>query len=178
MFKKGIALALSAAALFTFASCGMVSSLLNGGAEDHSKYQVGQKVSTMFFDFTVLSANPVDEFAGITPGEGNQLIDVVITTTNNFGEDLEMYDTDFQLQWAGGDEAYADTFEAVDETMAPYTHVLADGETMEFHYLYEAPADIKDFQLAYLEEIAYDDGEEDTGEFFLVNFSVQPSTAV
>ncbi len=174
MFKKALALALSVTAMFTFASCSMLDSILNrdNQANGDRQFQIAQKVTTMFFDFSVLSATSVEEYAGITPSAGNQLIDVVITATNTFGEPLEMYDTDFQLQWKGGDDAYSNTMVAVDDTMAPDTHELADGETMKFHYIYEAPADLTDFQLVYLEEIAYDDGKEDTGEFFVVNFTV------
>lgn len=184
MFKKIIAIALLASAVFAFTGCSTISSLLGNGNNSNSSAQgtnpdgtenlkIGQKISTMFFDFTVVSATSTNEFSGILPEDGMQLIDIVITSTNTFGEEIEMYDADFQLQWGEGDEDYAVTLDSVDDAlMAPLTYALGDGETMEFHYVYQAPADIKDFTIVYLEEYVEGDGTENTGTFYSVAFSV------
>ena len=62
---------------------------------------------TMFFDFTVTGAYLAEEYEGYQPAEGNQLLVADITVKNTFEQSIEMYDTDFQVQWDDGDDAYA-----------------------------------------------------------------------
>lgn len=116
-----------------------------------------------FFGYSFDSATSLDSYPGLTVSDGNKLIDMVITTKNTFGETIEMYAWDYQLQWGSRDnsETFAETFEAVDEDMAPEIYELGDGATITFHYVFEAPADVKDFELCYLEEF---DGEEEAGD--------------
>lgn len=189
MFKKVFAIILASAALLLFASCGASSSSISEVVEESSSvadegnsvaanssvsipeesgdsYAVGAKVSTYFFDFSVDSAKATDTYAGYTPEEGYKLIDVVITTTNTFGETFEMYDTDYQLQW-NGREDFADPLEALDDTMAPAAHDLPNDGDMTFHYIFEVPADVTEFELCYLEEMA----DNTTGNIYFVSFT-------
>lgn len=155
---------MASAALFLLAACG-------GNTEDG---KVGQAVKTHFFDFTVDSAAAVDSYAGYTAADGNQLIDVVVTTKNTFGDTLEMYDTDYQLQWGERDDAsnFANPMAPSDDTMAPLAEDLPDGESMTYHYVFEVPADVSDFELCYLEEMESSDNTAEQGNIHFVKFSV------
>lgn len=172
--KKVVALVAMVVMLCSFTAC---SALTNKGGssqtQDNSNLSIGENITTMFFDFKVVSAEAVAEFAGIQPEEGNILVDVVITTTNTSGEELEMYDTDYQLQWPGDNDAYSNPYPAQDQNMAPDTHLLPDGEAMTFHYIFSAPADVKEFQIAYLEEYVSEAGSESVGELYLVDFTLK-----
>ncbi len=156
MFKKVLAVTLSVMALFAFASCDIADSLLNDKTvfDRRHTFKVGEKASTMFFDFNVLSAEKVDEYDGITPSEDNQLITVVATVTNTFGKAIELYDDDFFLQWGKNGKIKGGVWpiEAIDDTMAPGTYYLANGATVEFLYVFEAPSEAAEFHFVYTEE--------------------------
>ena len=171
MYKKVIALVLSVAALFTFASCSMLDTLLNKdeqSSDGRQTFQLNETASTMFFDFSIVSAEIVDEYAGILPTEGKQLIAVVATVTNTFGSELEMYADDFFLQWGKNGEIESGVFpiEAIDDTMAPETYFLADGETMEFHYIFEVPSTAQELHFVYSEVYVEEDNEEKYGDYY------------
>ena len=77
------------------------------GGSGSSEGRTGDTMETYFFDFTVNSAYLTSDYAGRTPGEGNVLLVADITVKNTFEQSIEMYDTDFQVQWDDGDDAYA-----------------------------------------------------------------------
>ncbi len=171
MFKKVLAVVLSLMALITFSSCDTFDSLLNDKASSNGRhtFKVGDKASTMFFDFTVLSAEKIDEYTGITPSENKQLIAVVATVTNTFGKDLELYDTDFFLQWGKNGEIEDGTMpiEAIDDAMAPGTYYLANGATVELLYVFEAPSEAPEFHFVYAEEYTEADTNKDKlGDYY------------
>lgn len=190
MLKRILALALALMAVMAFTACddakdalddlvGGASSTAGSTAKDNEGglYEggIGSKMSTYFFDFVVVSAEVVEEYAGHTPsGEDMVLIDVVIATTNTFGEALEMYDTDYQLQWGarGDNDDYSVVLEALDDNAAPLTYALENGETMEFHYVFEAPRSETQFEICYMEEFGTSEDDYEIGDIFYVSFSV------
>ena len=154
----------------------------SGSSEGHT----GDTMETYFFDFTVNSAYLTSDYAGHTPAEGNVLLVADITVKNTFQQSIEMYDTDFQVQWDDGDDAYAypittdmETYTEVDpvgENQLPGTYSLAVDEERTGELVYEVPSGFADFSIAYLEQFVDDSGEESTGETFFASFPAEAKT--
>ncbi len=138
---------------------------------------IGRTFSTMFFDYTVVSAESPAEYDGYTPAEGNRLLVLRVRVKNDFGSTLPMYDTDFQLQWGPGDYDYAWAVDAFNDEMMPLEWELADGREATYDMLFEAPAGQNDFSLVYLEEYTDADGNDQTGEFFSADFTLPAPAA-
>lgn len=140
------------------------------GGSGSSEGRTGDTMETYFFDFTVNSAYLTSDYAGHTPAEGNVLLVADITVKNTFQQSIEMYDTDFQVQWDDGDDAYAypittdmETYTEVDpvgENQLPGTYSLAVDEERTGELVYEVPSGFADFSIAYLEQFVDDSGEE------------------
>lgn len=183
--KKIFALALTLCLVVALSGCSMLTSLignLTGGdtsssvagggaavdsgaaANNDGAYAIGDKISTAFFTFTVKSAAFVDEYAGATAGEGRRLVDVVIATTNTFGDDIPMFDTDYIILWGDGENDWNYCLDPLDATMAESEYTLTDGETMERHYIFEVAADATGLEICYTE--FYDD--DSTGDSYFV----------
>ena len=175
---KRIALALSMVLFaLAFTACG--PNLLSGGdgGSKDTEGGIGDTLSNMFFDYTVLEATSPAEYDGYTAAEGNRLIVCSVKVKNTFGETIPMYDSDFQLQWGdigGDDDDYTFSLDAFNDTMMPLEYELADGEEVTYDLVFEAPADVKDFGLVYLEDYyTGSESESGTGDFFSVNFTVE-----
>ena len=99
-----------------------------------------------------------------------------------------MYDTDFQIQWDDGDDAFAypitintETYEELDpvgDSQLPGTYTLAVDEERTGELVYEVPAGFTDFSIAYLEQFVDEDGNESTGDTFFVYFTAEDQTGV
>lgn len=140
-----------------FTACGgnaTVSNVIK--AEDgYAEGNVGDTFRTVFFDYSVDSVAYPSEYEGYTPSDGMQLLDVVITVKNTFGEELPMFNSDFQIQWhdlGNGDEDYDYGIEMDDSrTVMPSEFGLANGDSCTYHVIYEVPAEAKEFSVSYLE---------------------------
>ena len=178
MKKRLFALAAAAVMVLGLTACG-------GGSNEG---RTGDTMETYFFDFTVNSAYLTSDYAGYTPAEGNVLLVADITVKNTFQQSIEMYDTDFQVQWDDGDDAYAypittdmETYTEVDpvgENQLPGTYSLAVDEERTGELVYEVPSGFTDFSIAYLEQFVDDSGEESTGETYFVYFTAEDQTGV
>lgn len=142
----------------------------DGGAEG----RIGTTFGTCFFEFTVKSADFVEEYAGEKPQEGMQFVDVVISTKNTFNDKIEMYDDDYQIQWGKGNDDFGYPIEAVNDSMAPDTYELGRAEEKEFHYVYEVPEGSSEFSISYLEY--FEDNTE--GDVFFAFFELNPSKTI
>lgn len=139
--------------------------------DGYSEHEVGQKVSTAFFDFTVNSVEKMDEYKGIKPNEGNVFVLANISVTNTFKGETPMYSDDFQVQWGGtGDDDYGYTY--MDETgslgLVADEVVLKENDGMIADYLFQVPADSSRCSISYLE--IYEDGF--SGNVFFVYFAI------
>lgn len=126
--------------------------------DGYAEGEVGTTFRTAFFDFSVDSVAYPSEYEGYTPTDGMQLLDVVITIKNTFGEELPMYNSDFQIQWHDlGDGDYDFDF-GIDmeesSTVMPAEYPLAKGDSCTYHIIYEVPAEAKEFSVSYLEFFA------------------------
>ena len=99
MKQRLLALAMAAAMVLGLTAC--------GGSGSSSEGRTGDTMETFFFDFTVNSAYLTKDYEGYTPAEGNALLVADITVKNTNQKSIEMYDTDFQIQWDDGDDAFA-----------------------------------------------------------------------
>lgn len=142
----------------------------NGNADGF----MGDVMHTYFFDYTVNSAYTCNEYNGYTPSEGNQLLVADVTVKNTHISSIEMYDTDFQVQWGGTGEddydwpitAYDTANKVADEQLAD-VYELGINESTEGVLVYEVPEGTKDFSISYLEY--FDDST--TGDVYFVYFT-------
>lgn len=175
MRKKIISVFLLTAMVFALTACNPLSFLKNSNqgevitaTDGQADGRIGDIMKNTFFQYTVKSAAIVDEYAGYTPEDGYILVDAVVDTKNVFTESIEMYDTDFQIQWGDGDEDYGYPIAALDDTMIPDTYELRRAESKEYHCVYEVPEGSTNFSISYLEQ--FTDGSE--GDVFFVFFEL------
>lgn len=132
--------------------------------------EVGTTFRTIFFDYSVDSVAFPAEYEGCTASDGMQLVDVVVTIKNTFGDELPMFNSDFQIQWhdlGNGDYDFNYGIEMDDSsTVMPSSFDLADGDTCNYHLIYEVPTEAKQLSLSFLEFFA--DGSE--GDVFFTYF--------
>ena len=168
--KCSVVLAVLMLAL-AFAAC---SNNTQGGGTDGD---IGRTFDTMFFDYTVVSAESATEYDGYTPADGNKLIVLSVSVKNDFGSTLPMYDTDFQLQWGSGDDDWAWNVDAFNDKMMPLEWKLEDKKTATYDMLYEVPADQTEFSLVYLEEYTDANGDDQTGDLYSANFTLPAASS-
>ncbi|MCI8417456.1 MAG: hypothetical protein HFI33_08210 [Lachnospiraceae bacterium] len=144
---------------------------LEGGFYDGG---IGDTLENVFFAMRVDEARLVESYGSYEPSEGTELVDVTITLTNTFWEELPMYNTDFQIQWGGeGDDDFRfglSELSAESPDVMPEQFWLEEGETVEYHLIYEIPAGNRELSVSYLEE--YSDGSE--GSLYVIFF--EPET--
>ena len=140
----------------------------------YSEGRFGDTMETYFFDYTVNSAYLCEEYDGYQPTDGNCILVAEVTVKNTFNESIEMYDTDFQIQWNsdGADDydfpitAYVDP---VSDEQLESTYELGINEEVTGLLVYEVPTGEKDFSISYLE--LFDDESE--GDVYFVYFTAQ-----
>lgn len=142
--------------------------------------EIGDTLSNMFFDYTVNSAETVADYDGYTAAAGNKLVVCSVTVENTFGEELPMYDSDFQLQWGDGEEDYAWSVDPLEEdadgmptnAQMPLEWFMAAGAEETYDLLFEVPEDVSEFALVYLEQYTDEDGNEGQGDLYSAYFTV------
>lgn len=140
----------------------------------YAEGRFGDTMKTYFFDYTVNSAYLCEEYNGYQPADGNCILVAEVTVKNTFNESIEMYDTDFQIQWNSDGEddydypitAYGDP---VSDEQFEGTYGLGINEEKTGLLVYEVPTGEKDFSISYLE--LFDDDSE--GDVYFVYFSAQ-----
>lgn len=140
------------------------------GAYEEGRF--GDTMETYFFDYTVNSAYLCDEYNGYLPADGKRLLVAEVTVKNTFNESIEMYDTDFQVQWnTDGEDDYdvPITYYAdpVSDDQLPAVYELGVNEEQTGLLVFEVPEGYKDFSISYLE--MFDDDSE--GDVFFVYFT-------
>lgn len=186
--KKFICALLTVVMVASLAGCG---SMLEGisrstsGSSDaitaengYAEGRLGDVMRTYFFDYTVNSAYTCTEFNGYTPDSGNILLVANVTVKNTDNSSIEMYDTDFQIQW--GDDDNDDAYDypitwyadPVSDEQLPGTYDLGVNEEKTGLLVYEVPEGSKDFSISYL-ELFSDDSE---GDVFFVFFTAKSNS--
>jgi hypothetical protein len=123
--------------------------------------EVGKPYATQWFEFTVQTIEEVSEYAGYVPEEGNTLYDVLITETGTFSESSPMGTFDFYMD-APSFRDYIYPLDPLSSEMMPLEFDLNPDQTVEYHMVYEIPADASGLKLMYTEV----DEEENEGVTF------------
>lgn len=141
-------------------------------SEDSTEYfygYIGDTMRNVFFDFTVDEVWVSEEYM---VAEGDILLDVTVTMTNTFGEDLLMFNGDFFLSYGDGDEDYCfGSLPAGDDNPdnMPESWTLKKGNTITYHMYFEVPETSTDFYFVYVEYF-----ENDTfGDYYCVQFFME-----
>lgn len=145
---------------------GVVESISNSVTQmlkGNVKGDVGKTYSTQWFEFTIASINKVNSYAGYTPASGHSLYDVVIKEKSTFEEDSIMGTFDFYMD-ADNFEEYIFPLDPLDDTMMPLEFILKQGESTEYHMVYEIPDSPVELKLCYTEI----DEEENEGAVFTI----------
>ena len=188
--KKLISIAAALALSLTLAACATGGTPSTGGTADSSgnvhaedgygEGRIADTVHTYFFDYTVNSAHMAKEYEGYLPAEGNELLVAEVTVKNTSTSSIEMYDTDFQVQWNSDDEnafcypittdpATFEELPPLTDEQLPGTYPLSVDEEVTGLLVYEVPAGNRDFSISYLEQ--FDDNSE--GDTFFVFFTAE-----
>lgn len=141
--------------------------------DGYAEGNLGDTLGTAWFSFKVNSAELTDSYGGsVTPAEGETLLVVNVTIENTYGDDLPMFDSDFQAQWGSeGDDDYRFPVTLDDESlqtgnMLAGEYTLSAGETTTGDLVFSVPQGFQDFSLSFME---YYDNEE-TGDTFFIFF--------
>ena len=136
-------------------------------AEDgYAEGELGDTLVNAFFAYSVDSAKIVDSYAGYTPKKGMQLLDCVITVINVFGDEVPMFNSDFQIQWGDEDDDFGYGLILDDPSSMPDEYTLDVDQVVTYHVVYEVPAGTDFFSVSYME--IYADNTE--GDVFFVYF--------
>ena len=112
--------------------------------------EIGKTYATDWFRFTIHSIEEVDSYAGHTPADDWILYDVVITETNIFDESIPMGTFDFYMDDPSFEE-FIWAMEPLDGSMMPESFDLEPGDTVQYHMVFEIPAEVTDLVLMYTE---------------------------
>lgn len=172
--KKIITLLLATVTTLALAGCGSSANIVRPDKDGFAEGKLGDTMRTYFFDYTVNSAYLCDEYEGYTAAEGYDLLVADVTVANNGSSSIEMYDTDFQIQWNDdADDAfdfsltfYTDDGEPLSDDMLPGIYELASKESRTGLLVFEIPEGNNDFSISYME--FFDDNT--TGDTFFVYF--------
>lgn len=137
---------------------------------DYYEGSLGDVMENVFFSYRVDAAMFVESYAGYEAAEGNELIDVTVSVKNTFGEEIPMFNTDFQIQWGTeGEDDYRfglSELALADGQVMPEEFTLQAEEAVQYHMIFEVPAGYELFSLSYLE--IYYDGTQ--GDVYFVYF--------
>lgn len=170
--RKLLAVMLAVALMVSATACGGAG----GGTEvikavdGFANGRIGDVMRNEFFEYTVVSANYVDEYAGKKPADGKKFVDSVVKIKNIFSEELNMYYDDFQIQWGNdGEDNYGYCIETADSTMIPAEFMMKKGETLEYHLVFEVPEGQSEYSISYQEYFE----DETEGNVFFVYFELK-----
>lgn len=151
--------------------------------DGYAEGRIGDTMHTYFFDYTINSAYLCDNYEGYSPtfsSNADALIVAEVTVKNTHNKSIEMYDSDFQIQWDEENafeypitlnfkSEYFKNGEAIAKNMLPDIYELAVNESRTGVIVFEVPSGQNDFSISYKE---YFDNDT-TGDTFAVFFSVE-----
>ena len=147
-----------------------------GGNGGDGSYKLGDKVSTMFFEFSVDSAQWVDEVNGYTASEGKVLLETKITMKNITGSAIPMGIYDFQAQWGDDENDEAFTYQSEDitgEDIIPLEFTLEAGESATYRVIFEVPAGSTQLSISTLDYYTDENGDDAEGDVYFVYFQLE-----
>lgn len=180
--RQGWILVLLLALGLTLAACSAVP----GMGEKKTEFEVGEKVSSYWFDFTVNGVETTDSYGGYQVKDGYRLVVCDMTIKNTFGDVVPMNWADFTLLWPGEgqSDSSADTSlsnmegsypipESSDEQL-PDEYEMEKDETREGVLVFEVPNEVTKAAVVFQE--LYAEGESESkyseGDHYMVWFSI------
>ena len=140
-----------------------------GSSEETGKdYEVGQKVSTHWFDFRVEEAQTADSCDGYPAPEGTCLAVCALSLENTFEEAVPMSRGDFVLVWETDEEVVSDrgitgayAMERYSVKQLPDEYTLERDETRSGALVFVVPDGVERAALCFQEY--YAEGEQGSG---------------
>ena len=149
--KKKILAALLLAAALLLPGC---------GEEKQTEFQVGERVDTYWFQFTVDQVKTTDRWMDYQPREGDRLAVCSLTLDSTFSEAVPMNWADFVLIWGDGEADGSYPIEYQGQEQLPDEYDLVKGEERTGCLVFEVPQDVTRAQLAFQE--LFNEGDSDS----------------
>lgn len=129
---------------------------------------LGDKMSTAWFDFTVESATLCAMYDGYSSNPGYQFLVMDVSLKNTFNEAVPMYDSDFDVEWDDPDSFELPLWMTVNgEELTEEEYMLPYHGSADITMIFEVPEGVEDF-IVYFDEYYEDDT---AGEVFAVYFT-------
>ena len=160
--KKALALLATVMIAISLAACGSDSSgnLSEEESSEDIEYvwgEIGDTMSTAWFDFNVTSATTYSEYNGNNPSEGCQFLVLEMWLTNTYNESVPMYWDDFDVEWDDPDSFELPVSMTVDgKELTEEEYSLRRARSANLVLVYEVPEGYDEF-LLYFDEI-FEDG--------------------
>ena len=117
--------------------------------------QVGETMSTYWFDFNVTSATLYSEYDGNTPTDGYQFLELKIWLKNTFNESVPMFWSDFDVEWDDPDSYELPVFMTVDgKELTEDEYSLRRAESADNVLVYEVAEGYDEFFVFFDEDFA------------------------
>ena len=117
---------------------------------------IGEKVSTKWYEFTVTSIEEVDSYQDYKAADNKKLIHSSITITNTLDKDIKITDEEFALVWNLEKEERSYVYPIKDKTEKEI--VIKTKETKTIDLLFEVDKNVeKPMAIYYYEQ--YNDGQ-------------------
>lgn len=115
----------------------------------------GETLESSFFSFTVTDIASAEKLDGYNPGtEGRKFVTAHVSVTNTYGQDIPVGNYDFSVFYDTGEEMSEEdrwAYSAFMDGMYPDEATLEPGQTLEGMIVFDIPADVTDFVIAYQE---------------------------
>ena len=149
--KKRFLAVLLLAALLTLPGC---------GGEKQTEFQVGDRVDTYWFQFTVDQVKTTDRWMDYQPQEGSRLAVCYLTLESTFSEAVPMNWADFVLVGGGGEADGSYPIEYQGQEQLPDEYDLVKGEERTGCLVFEVPQGVTQAKLVFQE--LFNEGDSDS----------------
>ena len=149
--KKRFLAVLLLASLLTLPGC---------GGEKQTAFQVGDRVDTYWFQFTVDQVKTTDRWMDYQPQEGDRLAVCYLTLDSTFSEAVPMNWADFVLVWGGGEADGSYPIEYQGQEQLPDEYSLIKGEERTGCLVFEVPQGVTRAKLVFQE--LFNEGDSDS----------------
>lgn len=172
--KMSVLLALTMLAGLLMAACS------SGSGVEKNQFEVGDKVSSYWFDFTVDQVDTMESYGDYWAQDGWQLVVCRLTIKNTFDQDVSMGWADFILKWEeqeegasgseSGEMAGAYALPQYTKSQFPDEYTLKVNDEVQGVLVYEVPNQVS--RAAVIFQELYANGESESeyteGNFYCV----------
>lgn len=134
-------------------------SLAENGDPEYIWGELGDKMSTAWFDFTIKSATLCGEYSGNTPADGCQYLVLEMRLENTYldSEPVPIYYDDFDVEWEDPDSYELPVFMKIDgQTLSEdnYEFQLRFARNADATMVYEVPEEYEEYYVYFDEYFA------------------------